>query len=251
METISIIVPAYNAADYIEQTVNQVRNQTFTDWELILVEDCSKDNTKDVLNDVIDKLQDNRIRVIYKEHNEGAAKARNTGLEHAVGRYIAFLDADDIWLPQKLEKELAFMKEKNAGFVFSSYEFGDEDGIGTGKIVRVPKTITYKQALSRTVIFTTTVLFDTQIVSKELIRMPDIPSEDTATWWQILRSGIVAYGLQEITAVYRRPQQSLSSNKGQAIKRIWYLYRKIEKLSLPVSIYSFIGWAFRATFRRI
>ena len=251
METISIIVTVYNAADYIEQTVNQVRNQTFTDWELILVEDCSKDNTKGVLNDVIDKLQDNRIHVIYKEHNEGAAKARNTGLEHAVGRYIAFLDADDIWLPQKLEKELAFMKEKNAGFVFSSYEFGDEDGIGTGKIVRVPKTITYKQALSRTVIFTTTVLFDTQIVSKELIRMPDIPSEDTATWWKILRTGYTAYGMDEVMVWYRRPAKSLSSNKMEAIRRVWNLYRKVEGLSLCYSAYNFIFYAVRTTRRRI
>ena len=251
METISIIVPIYNAAAYIRQTIEQVRNQTRSDWELILVEDVSTDSTREVLSDLLIEYKDERIRVIYKDQNEGAAKARNTGLKSATGRYIAFLDADDIWLPEKLEWEFNFMKKKEAGFVFSSYEFGDEEGKGTGKIVTAPATLTYRQALSRTVIFTTTVLFDTEKIDKELIMMPNVPSEDTATWWQILRTGITAYGLNQVTAIYRRPRQSLSSNKGKAIKRIWYLYRKTEKLSLLVSVYSFIGWAVRATLRRI
>lgn len=251
MEIISIIVPVYNAAEYIEHTIEQVRKQTLQNWELILVEDCSKDNTREILDIKINELQDQRIRVIYNASNEGAAGTRNTGLENARGRYIAFLDADDIWFPQKLELELEFMKNKKAGFVFTSYEFGDENGKGTGKIVHVPATLTYKKALSRTVIFTTTVLFDTTLVNKEWIKMPLVPSEDTAAWWQILRHGITAYGLDNVTAVYRRPAKSLSSDKGKAIKRIWYLYRKVEKLSLFASVISFIGWAFRATLRRI
>ena len=110
MPQISIVVPVYNAVNYIEQTVEMVRKQTFTDWELILIEDCSKDNSADVLRALEQKLQDKRIRVIYKEQNEGAAKARNTGIDAASGRYLAFLDADDIWMETKLEKELAFMQ---------------------------------------------------------------------------------------------------------------------------------------------
>ena len=251
MAQISIVVPVYNAEKYIEQTVDMVRRQTFTDWELILVEDCSKDKSAEVLRMLEQKLQDSRIRVIYKERNEGAAGARNTGVEAAEGRYLAFLDADDIWKENKLADELAFLTEKKAAFVFTAYEFGDENGIGTGKIVRVPDTLTYKKALSRTVIFTSTTLFDVSVLGKELVKMPDVPSEDSATWWQILRAGYTAYGYPEVTTIYRRPPKSLSSNKGKAIQRIWYLYRKVEKLPLATSMVCFVGWALRATLRRL
>lgn len=251
MAQISIVVPVYNAAGYIEQTVSMVRKQTFSDWELILVEDCSTDNSRAVLQNAVEEYADSRIRVIYKEKNEGAAKARNTGLEAATGQYLAFLDADDIWKENKLAQELAFLKEKNAGFVFSAYEFGDEQGVGTGKIVKVPNTLTYRQALSRTVIFTSTTLFDLKKINKALLQMPNVPSEDSATWWQILRAGHLAYGYPVVTTIYRRPPKSLSSNKGKAIKRIWYLYRKIEKLPLATSVFCFVGWAVRATLRRL
>lgn len=251
MPQISIVVPVYNAANYIEKTIDMVLKQTFTDWELILVEDCSEDDSADKLRALENQLQDSRIRVIYKEQNEGAAKARNTGIDAATGRYLAFLDADDIWMETKLSDELAFMQEKQAAFVFTAYEFGDENAVGTGKIVKVPETLTYKKALMRTIIFTSTTLFDLSILGKELVKMPCVPSEDSATWWKILKAGHVAYGYPEVTTIYRRPPQSLSSNKGKAIYRIWYLYRKVEKLSLITSIYNFVGWAFLATMRRI
>ena len=251
MVQISIVVPVYNAENYIEHTISMVRAQSFTDWELILVEDCSKDNSAEVLHRITEELQDDRIRVIYKARNEGAAKARNTGIDVATGRYLAFLDADDIWMENKLADELAFLKEKNAAFVFTAYEFGDEQGRGTGKIVEVPDTLTYKKALSRTVIFTSTTLFDLEVLGKELVKMPNVPSEDSATWWQILKKGYLAYGYPKVTTIYRRPPKSLSSNKGKAIQRIWYLYRHVEKLSFFTSAVCFVGWAFRATLRRL
>lgn len=248
---ISIVVPVYNAAKYIEQTISMVQKQTYTDWELILVEDCSKDASREVLQKLVKELEDSRIHVIYKEKNEGAASARNTGLMAATGEYLAFLDADDIWKKTKLEKELAFLEEKKAAFVFTSYEFGDEQGIGTGKFVHVPEKLSYKQALSRTVIFTSTTLFDLKKLDKSRLIMPEVPSEDSATWWQILRAGYTAYGYPEVTTIYRRPPKSLSSNKGKAIQRIWFLYRKVEKLPLLTSVVCFVGWAFRATLRRL
>lgn len=251
MAQISIVVPVYNAEKYIEQTVDMVRRQTFTDWELILVEDCSGDNSAQVLRALESRLQDSRIRVICKPQNEGAAKARNTGIAAASGRYLAFLDADDIWKENKLADELAFMKEKRAAFVFTAYEFGDENAVGTGKIVKVPDTLTYKKALSRTIIFTSTTLFDLSVLGKDMVEMPIVPSEDTATWWKILRAGYKAYGYPEVTTIYRRPPQSLSSNKGKAIQRIWYLYRKVEKLPIITSTVCFMGWAIRATLRRL
>lgn len=264
-EMVSIIVPVYRAQPYIAEAIEMVRRQTYHNWELILIDDASPDNSVAIIQEMIAKLsvsqvskersaemaETERIRLIRKEKNEGAAKARNTGITHAHGRYIAFLDADDIWFCDKLEKQLAFMKEKQAGFAFTAYEFGDENAKGTGKIVTAPEELTYRKALSRTVIFTTTVIFDTKKIPKELIRMPDVESEDTATWWKILRAGYTAYGLNEVLAIYRRPEKSLSSNKFAAIRRIWNLYRKEEKLSLPDSAFCFCLWAMRATLRRI
>lgn len=248
---VSIIVPVYNAASYIEETISMVRRQSYQDWELILVNDCSKDESLSVIESYLKRQPDDRIRVIDKKVNEGAAKARNTGLDAATGRYIAFLDADDLWYPEKLTKEMQFMEKRGVGFVFSGYEFGDEEGIPTGKATRVPKTLTYKQALTRTVIFTSTVLFDTEIVDKELIYMPNVPSEDSATWWKILKTGIVAYGIDERLVVYRRPGKSLSSDKTKAVKRIWNLYRNVEKLNFIYSAVCMFFWAYRATMRRL
>lgn len=246
---VSIIVPVYNAGAFIEDTIRMVLAQTYTQWELLLVDDCSKDDSRTKIEAFCG--QDERIRLIARERNGGAAEARNMGMDNAGGRYIAFLDADDVWLPEKLEKELRFMEEKNAAFAFTAYEFGDEAARGTGKIVNVPETLTYKEALSRTVIFTTTVIFDLTRIDKKMIQMPNVASEDTATWWKVLRCGYTAYGLNEVLAVYRRPAGSLSSNKFIAIKRIWNLYRNEEKLSLPVTIRCFLGWALGAVIRRI
>ena len=248
---ISIVTPVYNAAAFICQTMEMVRKQEYREWEWFLVDDCSKDNSCEMIENYLKEYPDNRIHLIKKEKNEGAALTRNRGIEEAKGRYIAFLDADDVWLPQKLRMQMEFMKEKDAGFVFSSYEFGDEAAVGTGKVVHVPEELTYKKALSRTVIFTTTVLLDTEKIPKELIYMPNVPSEDSATWWQILRKGHVARGMDKVLAIYRRPAKSLSSNKLKAIQRIWYLYRKVEKLPLITSCIAFVGWAYRATVRRI
>ena len=247
---ISIIVPVYNAGAYIRETISMVAAQTYGNWELLLVDDGSEDDSREKIRESMES-GDARIRLIEKQQNEGAARARNTGIEASKGRYVAFLDADDLWMPDKLEKELAFMKEKQAAFVFTAYEFGDEDAKRTGKVVNVPPSLTYFKALSRTVIFTTTVMLDTERTGRELIRMPEVKSEDTATWWKILKNGFTAYGLNEVLAVYRRPARSLSSNKLEAIRRIWNLYSKQEKLSLWYSVYNLFFWAVRATMRRL
>lgn len=172
---VSIIVPVYNAGNYIEETIRMVEAQTYENWELILIDDCSKDNSRWMIEHYLNnRVSKQPVHLIQKKQNEGAAMARNTGIEASNGRYIAFLDADDIWFPEKLEKEMDFMEEKQAAFVCTSYEFGDEQAKGTGKIVHVPATLAYKQALSRTVIFTTTVMLDTKKTGKELIRMPAV-----------------------------------------------------------------------------
>ncbi|ADL35307.1 glycosyl transferase GT2 family [Butyrivibrio proteoclasticus B316] len=247
---VSIIVPVYNAVKYIETTIDMVSRQTYKDWELILIDDASTDGSADLIEKIV-ASQGKRVRLIRKSVNEGAAAARNTGIDASAGRYIAFLDADDVWMPDKLQKQIAFMEKTGAAFSFHSYEFGDDKANPTGKIVRAPKTLSFRQALSRTVIFTTTVMFDTEKIDMEIIHMPQVPSEDTATWWRILKSGYVAYGLDENLAIYRRPARSLSSNKFIAIQRIWFLYRNIADLSIIQSVFYFVGWAVRATLRRL
>ncbi len=255
-DKISIIIPVYNAELFIKETIDCIRKQTYTDWELLLVEDSSGDRTLEVMEAYAGELQDERIHITSREvkagdEDFGAAKARNLGLKMAKGRYIAYLDADDLWVPEKLEKELKFLKEKQAGFVFTGYEFGDEEARGTGRIVHVPETLTYKQALANTTIFTSTVMLDTARIGKELLEMPYIKSEDTATWWKILKTGVTAYGLDENLVIYRRAGKTLSSNKLEALRRIWNLYRKSEGLSVTASCCNFVLWAVRAVKRRL
>lgn len=248
---ISVIVPVYNVEKYIVETMECVREQTYRNWELLLVEDCSRDRTADRILRYLEEKKDGRIRLIRQPSNQGAARARNRGLEEAEGRYIAYLDADDLWHPEKLERELRFLKEKGAAFVFTGYEFADEKGRGTGKVVRVPETLNYRQALGNTTIFTTTVMFDTEKIPKEQLRMPLIKSEDTALWFRLLRSGHTAYGLDQNLVKYRRIGRTLSSNKLEAIRRIWNLYRRAEGLNVAESIYYFCFWAVHAVQRRV
>lgn len=246
-EIISIVVPVYNCEKFIEETITSVLNQTYKDFELILVNDCSTDKSVDKIK----SFSDARIRLIEQETNQGAYAARNRGVKEARGRYIAFLDADDIWEPVKLEHELTFMEEEDAGFVFSGYEFADENGVGNGAIVKVPHTISFKQALRNTTIFTSTVLIDRTKIPEDLVLMPNIKSEDTATWWRILKAGNTGYGLNENLVKYRRSAGTLSANKLAAIKRIWRLYRDIAELSVISSVFNFVCWAITAVLRRI
>ncbi len=249
---ISIIVPVYNAGPYILQTIKSVVSQSYTDWELLLVNDCSSDDSVRIIRSYLsDHPEEKRIRLIELTQNGGAARARNTGLDVSAGRYIAFLDADDLWAAEKLSRELAFMEAENVPFVFCSYEFGDEEARPTGRVVHVPDTLMFKEALYRTIIFTSTVLFDTQLIPKEQLYMPDIASEDTALWWSLLKTGITARGLDETLVIYRRPAGSLSGNKLKAVQRIWNLYRQIAQLSVPYSALCLIRWAIRAFLRRI
>lgn len=262
---ISVIVPVYNAVKYIEETVESVLRQSEKDWELLLVDDCSRDDTWELLQRLAAAHPDRKIRIFRQETNLGAARARNRGLAEARGRYIAYLDADDLWRPEKLERQLAFMKKKDAAFSFTGYEFADENGRGTGRIVKVPETINYRQALKNTTIFTSTVMFDTRKIGKENLQMPEIKSEDTALWWQVLRmegtqssdtqavknGGQTAWGLNENLVMYRRTGGTLSSNKLEALRRIWNLYRRQEGLSVAYSLYNFCFWAMRAVKRRV
>lgn len=246
---VSIVVPVYNSEKFILDTIDTVEKQSYKNWELIFVDDCSKDNSTKIIKERI--KDDNKIKLIELKKNSGAATARNVGIDESKGSYIAFLDSDDLWKKEKLENQLAFVKENGCAFSFTGYEFADEYGLGNGKVVKVPFKMNYKKALKNTTIFTSTVMFDLEKISKDQIKFENIKSEDTATWWKVLKSGYVAYGLNENLTYYRRTSGTLSSNKFEAIKRIWNLYRKQEKLNIFVSFYNFCFYAFNAVRRRI
>lgn len=245
-DLVSIVIPVYNAEKCISDTVASIKAQTYTNWELIMVDDGSTDKSLELM-----KATECESIKVLECGGGSAALARNKGIMAAAGRYIAFLDADDLWDPKKLEKQIDFMAKSDAAFSFTGYEFADEYGVSVNKIVQVPNTITYKQALKNTTIFTSTVMFDMNKLTKEEILMPNVKSEDTATWWKVLKSGVKGYGLNEGLTLYRRSAGTLSSNKVEAIRRIWNLYRNVEGLSLPYSSICFAFWAVRAVLRRI
>ncbi len=166
---VSIIIPVHNTERFLFDTIQSVFSQTFTDYELILVDDGSTDGSREIMRDFEDRPN---VRVIELRPARGAAGARNAGLDEAKGRFICFLDADDLWEPEKLADQISFMKSEDVAFSFTGYEFADENGVSVDRIVRVPKKLTYKKALKNTTIFTSTVMFDTKKIPIGLIHMP-------------------------------------------------------------------------------
>lgn len=247
---VSIIIPVYNASRFLEETINSIQEQTYSNWEAIFIDDCSSDNSYNLIKKY--QKEDKRIKLIKNKTNSGTAVSRNNGIDHAEGDYLCFLDADDKWHPEKLEKQINFMQELNCEFSFTGYQFADEKCNPNGKIVSVPDKINYKQALKNTTIWTSTVMFDMNKLSKEDIRMPNIKrGQDTATWWKVLKKIQYAYGLNEVLSYYRRTNNSLSANKLTALKRTWNLYRNVEHLNIKSSLYNFCWYCFNAVRRRV
>ena len=247
---VSVITPVYKCEKFIEHTIKSVQRQTYNEWELLLVDDCSPDNSAEIIKRMMES--DDRIKYIKLKENSGAAVARNVGLENAKGRYIAYLDADDVWYKNKLESQIKFINDNDVQFTCCDYEKIEEDGTKLNKVVHMPKTITYNQLLRNTIIQTVGVVVDLEKVDKKLLVMPNVRrGQDSATWLQMLRNGVVFTGQNEVLAQYRRVSRSLSSNKINAIKRTWYLYRGVERLSVPRSIWCLIGWAWNASKKRI
>ena len=247
---VSIITPSYNSEKYIEDTIKSVQSQTYTDFEMIIADDCSSDNTCAVVERIAAK--DPRIKLIRQPKNGGAAIARNAALNAAQGRFIAYLDADDLWLEQKLEKQVAFMIENGCGFSCVSYEVINDDGEKLNKSVHMLPKVDYVGFLTNNLLQTVGIMADTSIVDKKLLVMPNMKRrQDAATWLQVLKAGHECYGIQDVLAQYRRAENSLSSNKFKAVKGVWSLYRDVEKLSLPFSCYCFVRYASLAVWKRV
>lgn len=245
---VSIVTPVYNAERFIKETIDSVISQTYSNWELILVDDCSSDSSADIISEYIKK--DDRIKYIKNEVNSGAAVSRNNGIEASKGQYIAFVDSDDVWENEKLEKQLEFMKKNSYPFTFTSYRYVLEDGTITDKTARAIEKINYNGLLKNTVIGCSTVIIDRMIVGD--FRMPLLRrGQDTATWLQILKKIDYAYGLDIPLVNYRKVSNSISSNKFKALKRTWNIYRNVEHLGIIKSSYVFCCYAFNAVMRRM
>nr|WP_308550895.1 glycosyltransferase family 2 protein [uncultured Peptostreptococcus sp.] len=245
---VSIITPVYNAEEFIVETIESVQAQTFKDWELLLVDDCSKDSSGKLIE--AKAKGDDRIKYIKLEKNSGAAVTRNIGLSEAQGRYVAFLDSDDIWKPEKLEKQLAFLDDREVAFCFTSYRYTNSDGSPTSKVARAPEKIDYNGLLKNTIIGCSTVLIDRKLMGDFM--MTNVRrGQDTATWLHLLKRVDYAYGIYEDLVWYRIVKESLSHNKFNAIKRTWNTYRNIEKLSLWKASYVFIFYAYNAAKKRL
>ncbi|MEJ6951731.1 glycosyltransferase family 2 protein [Natronospora cellulosivora (SeqCode)] len=235
---VSIITPVYNSEKYIRDTINSVLSQTYTNWEMLIADDCSKDNTANVVKE----FDDSRIKYFKLENNSGAAIARNKALEQARGKYIAFLDSDDMWKPNKLERQLKFMVQRNIGFSFTGYEILRDKN---NKVIKVPKKLNYSGFMKNTIIGTLTVMLNKEIIGD--VRLVNVKKDhDSMTWAKILRENNLAYGLNESLAYYRKVEGSISNNKFRAVKNHWNNCRHIENLSIFKCLYYFIFYCLNA-----
>ena len=234
---VSIITPAYNAAEYIAESIESVLAQTYPNWEILIVNDCSKDNTAAIVQSYAAK--DKRIKLINLKQNSGAAVARNTAIQNSRGRYIAFLDSDDLWKKDKLQKQLSFMQQNDYAFTFTAYEHFKDNKENIQNKIQVPKSLNYKQALKGNQIGCLTVMLDRkQILNIEFSKQKH---EDYILWLNILKQAITAYGLNERLALYRTGNsKSISSNKLQSALWTWNVYRDSQKFSIIKSAYYFL-----------
>lgn len=243
MNKVSVITPTYNASLFFKKTVESVQSQTFTDWEMIIVDDCSTDNTYELAMELSES--DVRIKVIRHEVNLGVAAARNTALDNATGDFIAFLDSDDLWMPNKLERQLTFMEQNDYVLTYTMYQKFDSETGKLGKIIRAPDKMTSKAIYGNTSIGCLTVIVNRKKVGG--FHMPLLKhTEDNCTWQEILNRGYIAYGLNENLALYREGFVSLTNNKKKAALQQWDTYRKHYKFSLIKSTYYFVCYAFNA-----
>lgn len=245
---VSIITPVYNAQAFLADTIQSVIKQTYPHWELILVDDASSDGSVALIKSFQEK--DDRIRLIALEVNSGAAVARNTGIDQAKGQFIAFIDADDMWLEDKLAKQIAFMSQNAYAFTYTGLAFVDQDGQVLKSLAQVPLSLDYHGLLKNTAIACSTVVIDRAKVGD--FHMPLVRrGQDTATWLMLLRTKVDrAYGLQEVLNHYRQVEGSISSNRWTALKRTWNTYRNLEKLPLHKASYYFILYVINAIRRR-
>lgn len=229
---VSVIVPAFNAERYIIECVDSVLSQSYTNFEVLVADDCSTDQTIRL----VESIQDKRVKLYKLTQNSGVGVARNLAIGHAQGRYIAFLDADDMWLPNKLEVQVGLMEKNGVDFTFSSYEIMDENSKSKNILIVAPKRVDYSEMLKNNYIGCLTVMYNQESLGKT--KMPEFRKrQDWGLWLLLLTKTTEAIGIQEPLALYRKGQSSLSSNKVKLLKTNFNFYRKHLGFSAPKSLF--------------
>ena len=246
---VSVIMPCYNMERFIADTMRSVISQTFANWELLITDDGSTDGTVALIQSLAEN--DSRIRLFSIDPQKtGIAPARNFCIKNAKGRYFAFLDADDLWHPDKLQRQLQFMQDHHVGFCYTAYDLVDEVGKPLGKTIKTAGDLNYKAYLRNTIIGCSTVMVDTELVGAVVV--PDFrTSEDTATWLDLMKRGFKAHALNEPLTSYRIRSHSASSNKLKAAADLWKVYRQNEKLPFFKATFFFSCYVFNAIKKRI
>lgn len=240
-DLVSIITPAYRAAAFIGETIASVQAQDHQNWEMLIVDDGSPDNSAEVVAKYA--ANDPRVRLI-RQQNAGPAMARQTAVDQAAGNLIAFLDSDDLWLPDKLSKQLAFMREREAAISFTQFRRINSDGTQTGHLIEIPDRIDYRGLLRNTALATSTVIVNRAITGD--FRLKKTYYDDYALWLDLLKRGHLAHGLNADLMRYRVVDASVSRNKKNSALMVWRTYRDVEKLNPLYAAWCFVGYAFNA-----
>lgn len=239
---VSIITPTFNSAKFIAETIQSVQNQTYQNWELIIVDDGSSDETISIIQQI--QKTEHRINLVIQPKNVGPAITRNIGIELAQGKYLTFLDADDLWFPDFIQNSITTIQQTKVPFVFSSYRRADEALNFIYSDFIVPQKVTYTDILKTNSISCLTAFLDVEVLGKKF--MPIIHKrQDMGLWLQYLKEIPFAHGIQEPKAIYRIRKNSLSRKKSDLIKYQWQFYREVENLSVIQSVYYMVHWMVR------
>ena len=249
MIKVSIVTAVFNAEKFIADTYQCLEEQSFVDWEWVITNDCSNDSTEKILLDIASK--DKRVKILKNLTNQGAGYSRNRSISESEGKFIAFIDSDDLWDRDKLSRQIGFMEANDVFVSFTPYRVISESGVFLGKVVdhSSPNRITYHDLLAKkATVGCSTVIIDQTKIN---VLMPILRTgQDYATWLSILKKGHVASKYDEVLTSYRIVTNSISRNKFKKALRQWQIYRSIEKLNFYRSVYYFINYVFRAVFRK-
>lgn len=243
MPKISIIMPCHNGGAFIREAIDSVLAQTFSDWELLVINDSSSDESVAIISEY--KQKDSRIILLHLSQSIGMPSApRNLGIKEAKGRYIAFLDCDDKWYPTKLENQLKLFDDQNCVIAFSYYKKMDENSNIHDGVIVSPAIVKYNKLLNGNCIGNLTGIYDSEKIGK--VYQKAIHHEDYLMWLEILKSGLVAKNTNTVEAVYRESKKSTSGNKLAAFVWTWWIYRSELKLNILSSLFHFVVYAFKA-----
>ncbi|WP_273130279.1 glycosyltransferase family 2 protein [Bacillus weihaiensis] len=244
-DLVSVIMPAYNCGEYIGLTLNSVIAQTYQNWEVIVVDDCSTDNTEEIVKSYISR--ESRIKYFKLEKNSGAAVARNKATDYAKGKYIAFLDSDDIWFPEKLTRQIGFMKQNGYNFTCTSYTKIDEKGNYLDRTIKAHSKRNYDGVL-KTCPGNSTVIYNAESLGK--FKIPNIKKRnDYVMWLQVIKREEYLYGIEEPLGSHRIRSGAISSEKSSLVRYHWKVYREIERLSIVKSSYLILYWIIATVFK--